>query len=227
MEQQPMKMQSDEVNELFAALSKAQSELKPAAKDGVNPAFAKGNNPQAGKFNSLTACWESCRECLAKNQLAVVQTPIVSQGTYYLVTTLGHATGQYIKSITPLLLAKNDSQSFGAAMTYFRRFSLCAIVGISPEDDDGAAERIKAEKAEEQEKLRNYPKPTAEQVNELRAIIKQCPQDFINEVGVAVASRKVNGLQDLDLPTFNNLAANAAKKLAECQAALQEQVSPE
>jgi hypothetical protein len=34
-------------------------------------------------------------------------------------------------------VTKADAQGFGSALTYARRYGLCAAVGIAPEDDDG------------------------------------------------------------------------------------------
>lgn len=206
-----IQMQSEQVNELFTALSKAQSEMKPAIKDSTNPHF-KSN------FSSLSACWDAAREALAKNSLSVIQTPMVSEGVNYLVSTLGHASGQFIRSVTPLITAKNDAQSFGASLTYFRRFSLCALVGISPEDDDGEKERVAAEKQARE------PKPTLDQVNELRNILKECPQSFVANIMIALSSRKWKGIEEMDLISFNNLLANAIKKRNECKSALHESV---
>lgn len=55
-----------------------------------------------------------------------------------MVTTLAHTSGQWMKSYLPLNPSKNDSQGIGAAITYLRRYSLSAIVGVvCDEDDDG------------------------------------------------------------------------------------------
>jgi hypothetical protein len=42
---------------------------------------------------------------------------------------------------------KLDPQSIGSCVTYLRRYSLAAIVGVSPEDDDGNAATGKKEEA--------------------------------------------------------------------------------
>ena len=41
-----------------------------------------------------------------------------------------------MKSFLPLNPAKNDNQGIGAAITYLRRYSLSAIVGVVCDDDD-------------------------------------------------------------------------------------------
>jgi predicted aconitase len=197
-------MQSNELNELFGALAKAQAEIKGAVKDSANPFFKS-------RYSDLTSVMEACKEALSKNELAVIQSHIVIDGANFLLTTLGHSSGQFIKSICPLIMAKNDAQSFGAATTYMRRFALAAIVGVCPEDDDGEKERIAAEKQAKE------PKPTPEQVAELKEILKGCPMNFTSNVSVALSARKWKGIEDMDLVSFNVLLANAISKRDEYQ----------
>ena len=56
-------------------------------------------------------------------------------------TTLLHASGEWIScGILALPVNKVDCQGFGSALTYARRYSLSAAVGIAAEaDDDGNA----------------------------------------------------------------------------------------
>ncbi len=126
-----MNTQSDQINELAAALSKCQGEIKSAIKDGVNPHFKN-------KYASLGSCWDACRLPLSKNGLSVMQQVETIGVDIFMITTLAHASGQWMKSSMPLLLSKRDMQGLGAACTYARRFSLCALVGIDGDlDDDG------------------------------------------------------------------------------------------
>lgn len=120
--------------ELFAALSKAQAELKGATKDSTNPHFRS-------RYSDLESCWDACREALSKNGLSVTQHPSdsIKDGHISLTTMLGHSGGHTLCSTFSVPLAKMDAQSVGSALTYMRRYALCAIVGISPTDDDGNA----------------------------------------------------------------------------------------
>ncbi len=124
-----MNMMSEQVNELFAALSKAQAVIQPALKDKANPFFKS-------KYCDLASVWNACREPLTNNGLCVMQTVVKNESGMVLITTLGHSSGQYIKSEMPLLIVKQDPQSLGSALTYSRRQSLAAIVGVAPDDDD-------------------------------------------------------------------------------------------
>lgn len=125
--------QSEVINELAAALSKAQGEMQAAIKDKVNPFFKSS-------YADLGSVWDAARPVLSKYGLCVMQTTEMNQdGTrIIMVTTLAHTSGQWMKSFLPLNPAKNDSQGVGAALTYLRRYSLSAIVGVvCDEDDDG------------------------------------------------------------------------------------------
>jgi hypothetical protein len=121
--------QSPQVNELFTALAKAQGELGHAEKDSTNPHFKSD-------YASLASAIDASRKTLSKHGLAVIQTMQQSPSGWSLVTTLGHGSGQWIKSLTPILAARGDAQSFGSAVTYARRYGVLAIVNIAPDDDD-------------------------------------------------------------------------------------------
>lgn len=124
---------SDQINELATALAKAQKQIKPALANAWNPHF-KSN------YADLTSVWEACREPLASNNLSVTQAAGKDEsGKPVLGTRLIHSSGQWIESVMPLILQRQDMQGLGSAITYSRRFALAAIVGVAPEeeDDDG------------------------------------------------------------------------------------------
>ena len=135
-------MQSEEINELAEALSKAQGLIEGAAKDSKNPFFKSSY----ADLHSVMAC---AREPLASNGLSVTQPTQVIDGQLCLITMLMHKSGQWIKSVMPLVLAKNDPQSVGSALTYFRRYCYASLCGVAQMDDDGesAMERKKPEPA--------------------------------------------------------------------------------
>lgn len=125
--------QSELINELAAALSKAQGEMQAAVKDKINTFFKNS-------YADLGSIWDAARPVLSKYGLCILQTTELSpdRNQVILVTTLAHTSGQWMKSYLPLNPSKNDSQGMGAAITYLRRYSLSAIVGVvCDEDDDG------------------------------------------------------------------------------------------
>ncbi len=116
--------------ELFAALAKAQQVMSGATKDATNPHF--GN-----KYADLASVWDAAREPLAANGLSVLQ-PVSADGAKVTVTTiLAHISGGWIASDLTMTTEKATPQGIGSCITYGRRYGLSAMVGISPEDDDG------------------------------------------------------------------------------------------
>lgn len=134
---------SDEIGELMGALAKAQAKIASAVKSKVNPYFKS-------KYADLPAIWEACKEPLSSNGLSVVQMVEGNHDQMYLTSILGHSSGQWIKSKIPLILAKKDPQSLGSCITYARRYSLAAMVGVCGDDEDDDSEAAtKAARAQE------------------------------------------------------------------------------
>lgn len=125
---------SDELNQLFAALSIVQGKLKPVALDTTNPFFKS-------EYASYQACRVEAQPHLAEAGLAVFHVPcILPDGRPALECFLTHKSGQWMSGIYPLNPVKNDPQSLGSATTYAKRYSFKAMVGLfDKEDDDGNA----------------------------------------------------------------------------------------
>jgi len=146
-----------DINELAAALARAQGMIEPAPRDGKNPFFQS-------RYTTLQSIRTAMQEAFAANGLSVVQIPEVgdsrkqttetretkSGNTYEcsvvksdmkLRTILMHASGQTLDCGT--LAAEvdiSDPQKMGSAITYFRRYALAAISQtVSDEDDDAAS----------------------------------------------------------------------------------------
>lgn len=116
------------MKELITALIKAKAEFLPIRKDKINPFFKS-------KYADLDSILGATEEALSKYDLAIVQT----LDNYCLVTTLWHISGECIESRYPLEAAedgkRSKSQSLGAALTYARRYAICAILNITADDD--------------------------------------------------------------------------------------------
>lgn len=124
--------QSESIAALAAALSKAQASITGALKDSANPFFKS-------KYADLASCWDACRKPLTDNGLAVIQTIEAGEARAVLVTTLCHASGEWIKSYCPILTKDDSPQALGSAITYARRYALAAMVGLAQIDDDAEA----------------------------------------------------------------------------------------
>lgn len=123
---------SPALGELAMALAKAQATIEGAKEDAVNPFFKS-------KYADLASVWNACKKSLTSNGLSIVQTVENGGDRAYLVTMLLHTSGQWIRSLMPIMVTKQDPQSFGSAITYCRRYALAAMVGVCPADDDAEA----------------------------------------------------------------------------------------
>ncbi len=138
----PMKT-SEQIEDLCAALAKAQAGMSAATKSATNPHFKRA-------YADLNDCWEAAREPLTAQGLSVVQGISTTSDTptrVRCVSRLLHTSGQWIEpdglEITP---DKATAQGIGSAATYARRYSFCALVGIAPgDDDDGVGAEPKSE----------------------------------------------------------------------------------
>lgn len=124
---------SPSIAKLAEALAKAQLSIEGAKKDSTNPFFKSS-------YADLGSVWEACHKMLNENGLSVVQ--FVEDGTnnkVTVVTHLIHSSGEWMRSRFSLRPKADDPQGVGSAITYARRYSLAAMVGVCPVDDDGEA----------------------------------------------------------------------------------------
>lgn len=122
--------QSTSVNEIFAALAKAQAEIKNAKKSSDNPFFKS-------KYADLAEITETCRGPLTANAICVVQGTVSRDSKVGVRTMLGHSSGQWMACTALATPKDNGPQSYGSVVTYLRRYSLASMTGVATEDDDG------------------------------------------------------------------------------------------
>ena len=119
---------------MVAALIKAQQSIKP---------IIKGSKANAGKFSytyaDLGSVLDAVMPALHSNGFALTQPVVASElGEPQVRTTLMHISGEKIESAYPVRVADPaDPQKVGGGVTFARRYSLIAILGLATEDDDG------------------------------------------------------------------------------------------
>ena len=146
-----MSEQSTEIGELAKALAVAQGKITGALKDSDNPFFKS-------RYADLASVWDACRSALSANGIAVIQMPEHSDSGVAIVTTLAHASGQWMRSTLPLTPKDHSPQAMGSAITYGRRYALAAAVGVAQVDDDGNAASGRDTRTQK-EKDTHSPKP--------------------------------------------------------------------
>lgn len=120
---------SEAINELAAALAKAQGDIQPAVKDKTNPHYKSS-------YADLASCWDAIRAPLSKNGLSVIQGSSTIEDGVKITTILMHTSGQWFEEDLIMIPRDDSPQAAGSAITYGRRYSLMGMVGISPGDDD-------------------------------------------------------------------------------------------
>lgn len=127
-------MENNERSQSLAELTKALIKVQRS----VNGAKTNKTNPHLkNKYADLASVWDTCRDLLADNGLAVTHTFKDGQGdTVTCMATLLHESGEFMTSSLTMKLAKNTPQEVGSAATYARRYTLAALVGIVIDDDD-------------------------------------------------------------------------------------------
>lgn len=117
---------------LIAALAKVQGSLPSIHKD------ATGNY---GKYVTLDAIHESVLPLLSANGLAWITMPTYDDnGEPVLEYKLMHTSGEKLEGRMRMYVSQPNSQQAGSAITYAKRYAICAVVGVTAdEDDDGEA----------------------------------------------------------------------------------------
>lgn len=205
---------SEQINDLATALAKAQGQIEGAKKDSKNPHYNS-------KYADLAAVWDAIREPLSKNGLSVVQTlkliPAGESGWLLQCdSVLMHATGQFIGDGLAIPVTRVDAQGVGSASTYARRYSLMALVGVAPEDDDANAAVGSSD-----------PKPQPRRVEAGSATVKvtgitQRPTGKAGETKYTISADDRNNYQ-----TFLKAHAEAAKAAQEAGQAVEVQYRQE
>ena len=173
---------SEQISELAAALAAAQGMMQNAIMNRTNPHFKT-------KYADLSSVLNAARKPLSANGLAIVQT--IGDGILH--TRLLHTSGQWIASEHPLPMS-GKPQEIGSALTYARRYSLSALIGIAADEDDDAnvatsrsngkatGELLNAEQMEYVwEKAREYCDPDVQQ-EWVELLVKTLGHDNLAEV---------------------------------------------
>ncbi len=131
-------------DKLLEALSKMQGMLDNAKKESKNPYFKS-------KYADLANCIDTAKKPMAECGLSLTQHCSFKNNQVQCVTILGHTSGQLIASTLNVPVAKMDAQGIGSAITYARRYSMTAVIGLTQKDDDGESSVIHEEESEEEQ----------------------------------------------------------------------------
>ena len=167
---------SEQINELAAALAKAQATLTHVKKDKTARIKMKAGGEYSYRYADLGSTWDVARKALTDNGLSVVQAPSFTDGWIELTTMLLHSSGQFVSSTMRTQADAGDVKSLGSAITYLRRYAFAATIGlVADEDDDGDganASQPRQEQRAAQPTNGNPDKASEKQIKMLFAIWK-------------------------------------------------------
>lgn len=164
-------------NNIHQDFIRAQKEFEPARKLMNNP-FHKS------KYADLSACIDAVKDALNNNNFYLKQVNHDCENGIAIETILVHSSGEFISSgVLRLPTAKNDPQGYGSAMTYARRYSLMAVCGIAPEDDDANSAKPPENKPILQQRVEDIKQ--SQYANKKQAKLKQ--EDLLLEAEKAAS----------------------------------------
>jgi len=141
-----------ETTNLATALAKVQGEL---------PKIPRNKNANYGTYADLDSIHEAVFPILSSHGLA--WTTLIGTdeaGNDVLNYRLIHVSGDTLEGSLRLRLTQDNMQQLGSAVTYARRYAICAVIGITAdEDDDGntASGRSADGKGETKSAPKRYP----------------------------------------------------------------------
>jgi hypothetical protein len=120
------------MKELIKALSHFQTIVTPITKEAKNP-FFKSN------YASLENIQHHIKPFLLDSGLVIIQRNIFDNQLFVETKVIHVESGESEVSLFPVIVNKNDAQSYGSAVSYAKRYSLSGLLNliIQDSDDDG------------------------------------------------------------------------------------------
>lgn len=124
-------IQSDSIAELLAALAEVQGEL---------PTMPKSSQAYGYKYTDLDTITQTIKPILGKHGIGYMQSVGgLTENALTLTTRIFSKKGEYIEDTAALptitSTKNNAAQTLGMSITYMRRYALCAMLGITSDED--------------------------------------------------------------------------------------------
>lgn len=139
---------------LNAALAAVQRDLPRIDKGKTAKVPTKNGGEYTYSYADLADVAQAIKPLLGAHGLAFTTWPTLTGNRFVLRYELLHESGEQKDGEYPLPSPLDvGAQALGSAITYARRYCLCAVTGVAPDDDDDAAAadaKRQAEQAAEQ-----------------------------------------------------------------------------
>lgn len=162
---------SESIVEISKALTKAWGSMENPKHNKTVKVKLKSGGQYSFEYTDLSGIIEGIKPHFKEHGISVMQhayTEIVENRLYVFVTTkLMHESGEWMSSKPLIMPANNSVQEMGGQITYLKRYSLSAMLGISTEEDDDAngssgnqADFEEKQSNDQPKKQTNQPKET-------------------------------------------------------------------
>ena len=131
-------IQSENIKNLLATLAEVQNELPTMPKDADGYGY---------KYTTLDTITQTIKPILHKHGIGYMQSVGgVVASEMVLTTRIFNKEGEYIEDTAalPVIVSSknNAAQTLGMSITYMRRYALCAMLGITSDEDVDANAKI-------------------------------------------------------------------------------------
>ena len=120
---------------LYRALARAQVAFDPIRKNREVEIRTNKGFTYTFRYADLENIIAATRPALSANGLAVFQRIENSEGKMFISTVLCHADGGEVTSRVPLDGKYEDIKTYGATISYLRRYAYSALLCIAADDD--------------------------------------------------------------------------------------------
>lgn len=206
---------SDSIAKLATALVRVQAELKPVFFNAVNPFLHN-------QYATLGALIEASVPVLSKHGLAITQLTTSGINQVGVTTVLLHESGEYIETTTVLNLDSNKGKSLaqeaGSTITYLRRYSWAAILGLYAEEDTdgngrGTEQRSEPKVSEDKPGYLLDPEDKPWSAGVINVVIKKLPKEASNPQEAITVLELSNLPIDVPSKTLNSWLNHVKKGL--------------
>lgn len=168
--------------------------------------------------------------------LDAVRLPLANQGLFLtqglhgdlLVTRIAHTSGEYIQTDTKFMVwegrgGTSNLQNMGGGITYLKRYTLSAILGISLDgDEDGSNNQQQQQQQKQKPKKKSKPRITPEALGSAIGYILNDPEGLTYTVARIKSKYIINQQEEADI-----VAAIEARKRTDKLNAEEAQQKPE
>lgn len=169
---------SESNSNISAALAKAWSAIQTPKHNATVNVKTKRGGTYTFEYTDLNGILDAVRPIFIDNKLSIMQnsySTVEGNLTMACVETIFlHESGEYVKSYPLKFPAADSMQDFGGQITYMKRYSLAAMLGIATEKDDDANgasgneyqymnQQQKSNRGGYQQNQNNYPKQQEQQ----------------------------------------------------------------